>query len=173
MLRGQSDSRGISIVKCGFYIVAGQPQIIDVELAARESLSRATDAEVIAFSLKQHSQRIKAAREKISSHTESPPKPSAGKKLESFTTAHALLLIEGRVIRKVAEYRHTSCSGLSDGVRVSEPCPRYNAADDYCKACGCPEWRIAKMIRKVWYPADICPLKRFSRVAGRRAGRRS
>ena len=90
--------------------------------------------------------------------------------LYDFAAAHLRLVMEGRVRRPVADHRLTVCSGrTAGGERVSAACPKYDAAKDHCTACGCPDWPVSKMRRKVWYPAEICPLRRFSIAPGRRA----
>lgn len=100
----------------------------------------------------------------------SPPRrPPPVNLLYDFAAAHLRLVMEGRVRRPVANHRLTVCSGLNAaGERVSDPCPSYNAAKDRCTACGCPDWPIARMRRKVWYPGAICPLGRFGDAPGRR-----
>ena len=89
-------------------------------------------------------------------------------KAHSFLNAQISMAREGKIPDAAAGHRLTVCSGLSDGSRVSDACPRYDAKNDLCGACGCPDWKLAKMQIKVWYPADICPLKRFSIIAGRK-----
>lgn len=110
----------------------------------------------------------KKAIAELEKQIRNPAKPSNGQLVSSFVKAHAALTLEGKVIDAVAGYRLTVCSGLVDGVRVTAACPKYEAKSDHCKACGCPDWKVAEMKRKVWYPYPICPLKRFSTARGRR-----
>lgn len=151
----------------GFFKIAELITIIDTNDACRmPDVERAAAEEVVEYQLKRHEIRLQAVRIALNSPPKKPKKII--KKLRSFADAHKRLLLEGKVPDRIGEYRLTVCTGLSDGERVSKPCPRYDGKNDRCVACGCPDWKIAKMTLKVWYPADICPLQRFSIAAGRR-----
>ena len=73
---------------------------------------------------------------------------------------------------KAAEFARTATSGFADEATVArrrescKSCPkrvtRHNGAevDDYCGACDCPEWPLARLDRKLLFRGLTCPLAR-------------
>ncbi len=53
---------------------------------------------------------------------------------------------------------------------VCEKCPAVRRENErlYCGACGCWQWRLAELTRKLWYAKLPCPNNRFTPVTDRR-----
>lgn len=108
--------------------------------------------------------------EGLSPRERSKKEVSLGKQ---FIKAHNELLAQGRVIRIIAEHRLTVCTGRdTNNKKVDAPCKHYRnerktRGDGYCGSCGCKDWKISQMKRKVYYPM-ACPIGRFAAMPGRR-----
>jgi len=72
-----------------------------------------------------------------------------GKAVEFTST-----VTSGRVPREVYEARLAACGSCEhvhrDGDRL------------YCRACGCPEWSLAELHKKLWFARLRCPKGKFA-----------
>lgn len=94
-------------------------------------------------------------------------------KVSQFVRAHKDLVLQGRVKKEIADHRLTICTGLNKKQEiVNAQCMHYKLegtkrGQGHCAACGCPEWKISEMRKKVYYPVG-CPINRYSPMPGRR-----
>lgn len=62
-------------------------------------------------------------------------------------------ILSGRCTQEEYESRKKAC----------EECPALirNRAATYCGACGCPNWRLARLDTKLWFDNLECPLGKW------------
>jgi hypothetical protein len=65
----------------------------------------------------------------------------------------ASTVTSGRVPREVHETRLAACNSCEHVHR--------NGYRLYCHACGCPEWFLAELHKKLWFARLRCPKGRF------------
>lgn len=103
-------------------------------------------------------------------HSGSGSGGTMGAKAWSWTKAIASIVRYGQVPAAVFAHRHACCTGRTpEGEVIGDACPAMEQRTDddgavrrYCKACGCPKWSMAELMKKLRFPHCPCPRHRFS-----------